>query len=61
MKITNRDWLNTLPAETFYDILRHKRIELENKYLDTDFDSADTDEAVKYDFITWLESEHKAE
>lgn len=61
IKITNREWLNTLSDKDFYHALRRKRIQVQNFYLDTDLDLADFNEAVEYDLIAWLKSEHKAE
>ena len=56
--MTNREWLNALPGEDFYRVLRRKRIQIQNLYLDTDLDSADFDEAVEYEIIEWLKSDH---
>ena len=56
--MTNREWLNALPDEDFYRVLRRKRIQIQNLYLDTDLDSADFDEAVEYEIIEWLKSDH---
>lgn len=58
-KMTNREYLNSLPNDKFTDLVLAKEAEFHEKNFNPELDIFDITIGTKLDFEEWLEQEHK--